>query len=285
MNYQHYYHAGNIADVFKHILLCQLLKALLKKDKSFAYMDVFAGSGLYDLKARASQKTQEYLPGIALLWQQTNLPREIAEYLDIVKIFNANRNELRFYPGSPAIAQKLLRPNDRLLLNDSEKAIARELKNHFKTDPRSTLSQQDAFAALNAWLPPRERRGLVLLDPPFEKPDEFKNLLTGLKAAVQKWPSGIFACWYPIKNTAQIQSFLRQTTNLPAKDILNVCFNPLPMDVGQRLTGSGMLIVNPPWQFEQGCRTILSTLKNTLGNQGSYQVRWLKNLDPKGSPP
>lgn len=277
MNYQHHYHAGNTADVFKHVLLCQLLKALLKKDKPFAYMDVHAGSGVYDLQTQASQKTQEYSSGIALLWQQTNLTKEITEYIDIVKLFNAKRNELRFYPGSPAIAQKLMRPQDRLLLNDSEKAIVRELKTYFKGDSRSLISQHDAFVALNAWIPPHERRGLVLLDAPFENPDEFKHLIIGLNAAVKKWPTGIFACWYPFKHSAQVQGFLRQAAHLPAKAILNIFFNPFPMDVAQRLTGSGILIVNPPWQFEQTCRTTLPSLINVLGQQGSYQINWLSN--------
>jgi 23S rRNA (adenine2030-N6)-methyltransferase len=291
MNYHHHFHAGNSADVFKHLLLTVLLKSLMQKDKPLAYIDTHAGSGCYDLHANNAQKTGEYLTGIALLWGQTRLPIEIEEYLALIQRFNTELNQqgLRYYPGSPGFAKMLLRPQDRLLLNDNQKIVTQQLQRGFTHDRRVNISQQAADAILKAWLPPVERRGLAFLDPPFENPQEFDAILSALKFALAKWPTGIYACWYPIKHQQTVQGFLHRLEHLNCKTILNVTFCPLPSDVGQRLAGSGMLICNPPWQFEQQCRQFLphlaKLLSNSHTNKDSHSVTWLKNLDPKSYPP
>ncbi len=191
MNYQHAYHAGSFSDVFKHILLVLLIEALQQKDKPFCYLDTHAGAGCYDLRIEPVQKTREYLEGIALLFAQTSVPDLVQNYLNIIKHFNPN-GLLHYYPGSPAIVQQLLRRQDRMVLCEIAPAVCQELRRFFKHEPRVAVHQQDGFQALKAFLPPPEKRGLVLIDPAYEQENEFEQIIKGLKLAWQRWPQGIY---------------------------------------------------------------------------------------------
>ncbi len=257
MNYRHLYHAGNFTDVFKHIVLVALIQSLLKKDNAFCFIDTHAGIGLYDLFSTEAQKTKEFLLGIEKIAQHANPPELIKAYLACVRTANKSSDTLQFYPGSPAIVDYFLRPQDRMVLTELHEADYLQLKKTFPHDKQIAIHHQDGYQGLKAFLPPKERRGLVLIDPPYEKPDELENLLSILPAAVKRWETGIFALWYPIKERLALERFL---TSLKAKLTRPTCVTELSIyaeNLPTHLNGSGMIIVNPPWQLDQ-------TLKNNL---------------------
>lgn len=276
MNYRHSYHAGNFADVFKHVLLALLLQSLRAKEKSFCYLDTHAGAGHYDLQGASAQKTGEYRQGIAHFWGCNDLPAAIVAYLDAVRVLNEN-GELRYYPGSPRVAQHFLRPHDRMVLMDLHPDDAALLKQEFRGDQRVHVHCADGFSGLKAFLPPPEKRGLVLIDPPFEQSNEFKRLAEGLQTAYQRWNSGIFAAWYPLKDNFLVQRFHQQLIASGVRKILRVEMHlhsdPLP----NILYGCGMVIVNPPWHMDDNLKELMPQLLAGLQPSGDGQVRvdWL----------
>ena len=280
MNYRHAFHAGNFADVFKHAILTGLLEALKAKQTPFCYFDTHAGAGRYDLRSEAARKTREHEEGVLRLLGATQLPESLHIYLNLVRAMNAtsSAHDLAVYPGSPLIASMLMRETDRAVLCELQGEEAAQLQHLFAADARVGVHQRDGYAALAALLPPKERRGLVLIDPPFEAQEgEFRAIQTALKPAFARWPTGIYAIWYPIKlrhPSLQFQRWFaqqRMTKVLCAELLLH------PDNSALRLNGCGMIIVNPPWKFEQQLQALLATLRQHLvqGRFGQQRVEWI----------
>jgi len=269
MNYRHIYHAGNFADVFKHVVLAELLKTLLRKEKPFCYLETHAGIGRYDLQTMEAQKTKEYLSGIVAVYQQTEqLPVEVQAYLQIVKGLNKGAEQLlRYYPGSPCIAQSVLRAQDSMILAELHPEDAVLLKKEFAADKRVSVHQMDGYNALKAFLPPKERRGLVLIDPPFEQEHEVSRIEQGLQTALRRWSSGIFVVWYPLKDQKLIQKLQQKLNALGVAEILYAELSIYPEDNPTGLNGSGLAILNPPWQFDQQLQQFLPQLWQILSPQ------------------
>lgn len=256
MNYRHSYHAGNFSDVFKHIVQIGLLQSLHKKETPFCYLETHAGAGFYDLLTDINTKNHEFIDGIAKIFNQANAPELVQQYVSYINKVNSEP-KLQHYPGSPFYAQQLLRPQDRMILSELHPEEFNALKNRFHRDKQIAIHHQDGYQSLNAFLPPKERRGLVLIDPPFEKPDEFDFLPTVLTQALKLWETGIYAIWYPIKNRSVINRFYRALKTKVTRPALIVELCIYPDDIPLQLNGCGMIIVNPPWQLEQ-------TLENTF---------------------
>ncbi|HSW70657.1 MAG TPA: 23S rRNA (adenine(2030)-N(6))-methyltransferase RlmJ, partial [Gammaproteobacteria bacterium] len=227
MNYNHHYHAGNFADVFKHLVLVSLLSSLRNKETPFCVLDTHAGSGEYDLQSEAAKKTQEAEEGILKVLCQKNPPLLVKQYLDCLQIKKA---QLRYYPGSPLIIRSFLRPQDRLIATELHPQAYRELKNTLGADRQATAHAMDGYQALKAYLPPKERRGCVLIDPPYEDPQEFEQLITALPLALKRWETGIYAIWYPIKDRPPIDSFHRRLKEKISRPMLVVELSLYPED-------------------------------------------------------
>lgn len=275
MNYRHIYHAGNFADVFKHVLLSLLLKSLSRKATPFFYLDTHAGAGRYDLKSVAAQKTGEYRDGILRLWNSQPLPG-VEDYLSAVRALNTG-NTLRFYPGSPRLARYFLRPQDRAVLLELHPDDCGQLKIEFARDAQVSVLRQDGYAGLKALLPPRERRGLVLIDPPYESEREFQQLMEGLREARARWESGLFVLWYPIKSRSPVERFHRELVSTGIRKILLAELSPYPEDSDFRLNGCGMVMINPPWKLDETLHSLLPDLINVLQLQpvGRTDCTWL----------
>ncbi|ALG71479.1 lactate dehydrogenase [Azospirillum thiophilum] len=279
MNYRHIFHAGNPADVMKHAVLALILDHLRAKPAPFCVLDTHAGIGRYDLTSEAARKTGESDEGIGRLWAglQGDPPPHpaLAPYLDAVRTLNPD-GALRWYPGSPHIARAALRPQDRMVLVELHPDDARSLKAEFAGDRSVAVHQTDAYTALKAHLPPREKRGLVLVDPPFEQPDEFARMAEGLALAHRRWPTGVFALWYPIKERAAVWRFQDavEKTGIPKILIAELTWHP--EDTHLRLNGSGLLIVNAPWRLDETLRAMLPALHAVLPTTGGGSaVSWL----------
>jgi 23S rRNA (adenine2030-N6)-methyltransferase len=267
MNYRHAFHAGNFADVFKHAVLLALLDALTAKDKPLCYMDTHAGAGVYALDEARAEKTGEWRDGVARVFDAKSLPAPLHRYRDAIRAFNP-AGTLRLYPGSPAIAAHALRKEDRLVLCETQGEEAAALRGHFRTDKRVHVHQRDGYAAMNALLPPAERRGLVLVDPPFEQQaQEFRVIETALQAAHTRWPNGICAVWYPIKKRATVMPFQRWLGSREWRGVLMAELLVQPDDSPLRLNGCGMVIVNAPWQFDATLAKLLTAAKELLAQQ------------------
>jgi 23S rRNA (adenine2030-N6)-methyltransferase len=275
MNYRHAFHAGNFADVFKHIVLTLLLKSLHRKDTPFCYLDTHAGAGRYDLTSEAAQKTGEYRDGIQRLWDINPSPEQ-ADYLAAVRASNAD-GALHYYPGSPAIARYFLRPQDRMVLLELQKDEFSLLQARFAGDRQVVIQQQDGYSGLKAYLPPSEKRGLVLIDPPYESDREYEQIAAGLKVAHDRWSSGIYALWYPVKARPPIDRFHRTLAATGIRKMLLAEFAPSPEDSGFRLNGCGLVVVNPPWKLEDTLHRILPQLLDLLRQHPAARtgVSWL----------
>lgn len=278
MNYRHEFHAGNLADVTKHSLLAVLLAGLSRKDAPWHYFDTHAGAGGYDLSGDAARRSREAASGIARLWPaRGRLPSAVERLCGVVSSLNpglATGDLPRFYPGSPAVAAALARDQDRLTLAELHPDAARELKVRFQRDSRVAVHQRDGYEMLTALAPPRERRGLALLDPPYESPDEFERLVDCVSASHDRWPGGVYALWYPLKDDAARSRFLRRLERSGMRRILIT-----ELLVGGQsggLVGSGLAVVNPPWQADDEIRDCLAVLARLLGSAGGRpDVHWL----------
>lgn len=277
MNYRHAFHAGNFADVFKHLVLVCLLKALQRKDKGFAYLETHAGAGRYDLRGPEARQTGEFENGIARLWgPPTAAEPALAEYLAAVRAVNRGPR-LRYYPGSPRIARFLLRPQDRMRLAEQAPAECARLQAEFADDARVTVRCGDGYALLKGWLPPPERRGLVLVDPPYERVDEWEHTGKALRLAAKRWREGSYAVWYPLKAGTPVERFKSALVSSGLRKILLAELGVWPMDSPFRLNGCGMLCVNPPWRLDTDLRGVLETLAARLqqGPSAATRVQWL----------
>ncbi|MCP5419965.1 MAG: 23S rRNA (adenine(2030)-N(6))-methyltransferase RlmJ [Gammaproteobacteria bacterium] len=279
LSYRHHYHAGNFADVFKHAILIQLVHTLQRKERPLCLMETHAGAGRYDLNADPARKNAEHRQGILRFWKKGPIAPELADYLKIVSAFNTERGEpgLRWYPGSPRILRALLRPQDRLLLMEMHPADHRLLKDEFSGDRQVGVHQGDGYAALRALLPPREARGLVLLDPAYERRDEFQRLLNGLLLARQRWPAGVLAAWYPVLNRQPSAHFQQALVKAGIPAVLCAELGLFPYDAKLGMNGCGMIIVNPPWQLDATLQTLLTKLRDGLRQNEPAHIRleWL----------
>jgi 23S rRNA (adenine2030-N6)-methyltransferase len=280
MNYRHAFHAGNFADVIKHIVLARILTYLQDKPAAFRVIDTHAGAGLYDLEGDEARRGGEWLTGIARV-MQARLSNETAAltkpYLDIVRAFNP-RGELKTYPGSPLIARGLLRPQDRLVACELEPKARKALIDALRRDTQARVVDLDGWVALPAFVPPKERRGLVLIDPPFEAKDEFERLAATFSEAFAKWPTGIYVIWYPAKSRratealAQLVARAAAAAKPPGK-CLRLEFSVAPQAAGAPLASTGLLIVNPPFTLQSELKTILPELEKPLGQGGAARFR------------
>ncbi len=258
MNYRHIYHAGNFADVFKHAVITLILDYIAQKDKPFAILDSHAGTGLYDLTADEVKRSPEFLQGIALLLNQPPIP-ELKRYTTIVQNCQI-QHELNYYPGSPVIAQHFLREQDELILNELHPDDFLDLKNHFKYDQNIHCHQRDAYEFLLALLPPKQKRGLVIIDPPFEKEDEFKRLLNCLKLVINRFATGTYLIWYPIVSN-QHHPWIKQIINCTDLPLLHAYFTRTAVTAEkQGLIGNGVLVINPPWHVDQKIKKVTQYL-------------------------
>lgn len=282
MNYRHIYHAGNVADVVKHAVLCLVVEHLKKKETPFFVLDTHAGAGRYDLASVEAQKTGEYRDGIGRLLAAGETPPALAPYLAVVRALNggqlpAKADGLAVYPGSPRLVRALLRPNDRLIAAELHPADAATLAAEFAGDPQVTVKAMDGYVALTSLLPPKEKRGLVLVDPPFEEKDEFGALVDGLVAGHRRWATGIFALWFPIKDRRPIDDFYER---LGASGVRRIVLAELLVRAAvdpDRLNGTGLAIVNPPWRLDATLEELLPFFARALG-QGpgaTSRVAWL----------
>ena len=274
--YRHLFHAGNFADVFKHALLTRLLIALARKEKPFCYVESHAGIGLYDLSHPWAQKLGEYRAGIERLWERDDIPALLQPYLAAVRAENTHRR-LRWYPGSPRIARGLLRSDDRAELVELNRDDANALGRLFDGDRQVHVHLMDGYQALKAFLPPKERRGLVLVDSSFDRAHEFARLADALALAHRRWSSGIYALWYPLMDPSTMRAFERDVRARGIRKILRLELSVLPEGWNDSLRGCGMLLVNPPYGFEEEAGALLPWLWGALSEArtGGYDVRWL----------
>jgi len=280
MNYRHAFHAGGFADVIKHIVLVRILTYLQDKPAPFRVIDTHAGAGVYDLASDDARRGGEWLTGIARIMQarfsETTAPL-LKPYLDIVRAFNPER-ELKAYPGSPMIARALLRPQDRLTACEVEPKARKRLIEALRRDTQARVVDLDGWLALKASVPPNERRGLVLIDPPYEQKDEFERLAAGFAEAFAKWPTGSYLLWYPVKSRRATDSLARHVTDVvgagpsPGK-CLRLEFSVAPQTAGGALASAGLLIVNPPWTLAGELKAILPELEKPLGQGGAGRFR------------
>jgi 23S rRNA (adenine2030-N6)-methyltransferase len=279
MNYRHAYHAGNFADVIKHAVLTRILDYLKRKPGAFRVIDTHAGVGLYDLSSEEAQKTGEWRDGIGkVLDAQAPGPVEalLAPYLEAVRSFN-DGHPFRFYPGSPVITRQLLRTTDRLTAIELHPADFSALQTYFSGDWQVRAIELDGYLALGAYLPPKEKRGLVLVDPPFEQPGEFDRLVDGLVRACKRWPGGTYALWYAIKDRDAVAAFRQRLRDTGIAKMLDISFEVRARSAEPRFDGTGMIVVNPPFVLEDEMKVILPWLHQLLGEQGAPAPRleWL----------
>ena len=285
MNYRHAFHAGNHADVLKHVVLLALCDALTAKPSPCFALDTHGGRGLYKLDGEAASKTGEAQDGIARL--QAEAPRDpaVQRYLAAVRACRAQHGA-HAYPGSPWLLAHALREQDRIAACELHPEEANVLRGHFAGEARMAVHARDGYAAIKALLPPKHGatkfgRGLVLIDPPFEAQlDEFEIALAALKEGLARWPQGMFALWYPIKQGRALQPFRRAAAKLPAKSTLLLELLVRPDDSPLRMNGSGLLLLNPPWQFDAAMRPTLDALRRALGEPGaSARAEWLRQAE------
>jgi 23S rRNA (adenine2030-N6)-methyltransferase len=284
MNYQHAFHAGNFADVHKHVVLTRILEYLRAKPAAFRVIDTHAGAGRYDLAGPQATRSPEWRDGIKRVIdtpQQAEVRTLLAPYLDTLASFNSGKN-LRYYPGSPLIAKALLRPNDRLIACELEPHAARSLKAALRGDHRAKVLAIDGWMALNANVPPKERRGLVLADPSYEEAEDFLRLPAGLAEAHRKWPTGIYMLWYPIKDRTAADALTRRLRRLDVPKVMRceITLGPARADAG--LIGSGLIVVNPPYNLDRELEILLPALARSFSSAARHRLDWL--TQEKASP-
>ncbi|MBY8035742.1 23S rRNA (adenine(2030)-N(6))-methyltransferase RlmJ [Vibrio fluvialis] len=275
LSYRHSFHAGNHADVVKHIVQSLILSALQQKDKPFVYHDTHSGVGRYDLTHEWSEKTGEYKQGIARLWQQTEVPEDIHSYLEAIKALNDD-GELRYYPGSPRVARAHLRSHDRMVLTELHPSDYPLLEQEFHRDRQVAIFKEDGFARLKGSLPPKERRGLVLIDPPYELAKEYRDVVQAIAQSYKRWATGIYAIWYPVVNRCDIEDMIEGLQGLGIRKILQIELGVSPDTNERGMTASGMIVINPPWKLERQMQSILPFLKEAIAPAtGHYKVEWI----------
>ena len=289
MNYRHAFHAGGFADVIKHIVLVRILLYLQDKPAAFRVIDTHAGAGRYDLESEQARRGGAWLTGIARIMQsrfsETTLPL-LKPYLDIVRAFNPHP-ALTAYPGSPLIARALLRPQDRLTACEVEPNARKHLIDALRRDAQARVVDLDGWTALPAFVPPNERRGLVLIDPPFEAKDEFERMATGFAEAFVKWPTGVYLLWYPAKSRRATDGLAQRVgeiagTTAGGGKCLRLEFSVAPQTAGAALASAGVLVVNPPWTLADELKAILPELEKPLGQGGAGRFKLAQSPGRRG---
>jgi 23S rRNA (adenine2030-N6)-methyltransferase len=266
MNYRHGFHAGNFADVLKHMALCELLRLLTVKDKKLFVLDTHAGAGGYDLAGDLSRRTREAEAGVMRLMAlpRTGMPGSVVRYLAAVaaydRKFGQASGELRRYPGSPRLVRAALRPGDRFIACELHPADALTLKREFAGDRAVEVRQADGYHAVKELLPPVERRGLILFDPPFEATDEFDKLQRALRHALRRFATGCYAIWYPMKDETAVGAFVAGLAGLKTL-MLELWLDHAPPG---KLAGCGLAVINPPWKFEEAMAEALPWVARAL---------------------
>jgi 23S rRNA (adenine2030-N6)-methyltransferase len=288
LSYRHGYHAGNFADVFKHIVLTVLLQALARKDRPFIYIDTHAGAGRYDLRSESAHKNREFDSGIGRIWSESNPPAAVAAYLNAVAACNrgatanTQRGEAalpRWYPGSPRIAAHFLRADDRMILAELHSSEQPLLQREFQNDQRVTIVRGDGYHLLKSQLPPSERRGLVLIDPSYEPREEIKYVIDALRDGHTRWASGSYAIWYPILPKIAVARLHRRVIDIGFEKILCVELCVLPDDSPLGMNGNGMLLINPPYLVDEQLNEFMPWLHAHLDvGGGRHSIRWLTAL-------
>jgi len=282
VNYAHAFHAGGFADVFKHAVLCRILHYLRGKPAAFRVIDTHAGAGLYDLASSEAARGGEWHDGIEKLMAAA-LPADaaalLAPYLEVIGALN-ERGRLTVYPGSPAVARAWLRPQDRLIACEIERQAANALARNLRGDARIKTLALDGWTALTAYVPPPERRGLVLVDPPFEQAGDFHRLSHGLAAAHRKWATGIYMLWYPIKDRGEPDALAKRLSRLGLTKTLRAELTVAPLSDHGRLNGCGLIICNPPWVLADELAILLPALVKILGRgpKAGFRLDWLADV-------
>jgi len=263
LSYRHAFHAGNHADVLKHLVLVRLLRYLNQKDKPYWYIDTHAGAGVYGLDAGYSTKNAEHEQGIARLWKQTDLPEPLADYVDLIRALNPS-GDLKLYPGSPYLARQLLRPEDRMRLFELHTTDIELLGRTFQGQRRVQVTLGNGFAGLKSLLPPPPRRALTLIDPSYEERSDYLHVVEALKDSLKRFATGIYAIWYPLLGRADAQRLPERLRGVAQSwlDVRLEVYKPVVGEYG--MYGSGLVIINPPWTLEAELRACLPLLKDLL---------------------
>ena len=280
MNYRHAFHAGNFADVLKHVVLMMLVEHLKKKSSPFLFLDTHAGRGVYDLSEAQPQRSGEYKSGIGRLLDlpAASLPPEVAAYSRLVReSAGKDHSAITAYPGSPVIVARMRRPTDRLVLIEKLPKEADALRAAVGRQRLVSVIDGDGYAALKAHLPPREGRGLVLIDPPYESELEFDKVLAALEVAHERWPAGMYCVWYPLTDRAGPVRFHRNVERAGIRKVLDVTLNVLPADAQVGMSGAGLVIINPPWQLDERLKELMPQLHKLLSPEGlgGSSVEWI----------
>jgi len=280
MNYRHAFHAGNFADVLKHVVLMMLVEHLKKKPAPFFYLDTHAGRGLYDLSEAQAQRSGEYKTGIGRLLEarKASLSAETSAYVELVReSAGKDHSAITAYPGSPLIVARMRRPGDRMVLVESQAKEAASLAAALGRKRLVSVLDGDGYAALKAHLPPRENRGLVLIDPPYESDLEFDRVLAGLETAHERWPTGTYCVWYPLTDRAGPLRFRHNLERSGIRRVLDVTLSVLPADAQVGMSGAGLVIINPPWLLDERLQELLPQLHRLLSPDGlgGTSVEWL----------
>jgi 23S rRNA (adenine2030-N6)-methyltransferase len=295
-SYRHAFHAGNHADVLKHFVQMQLHQYMNQKDVAYTYIDTHSGAGVYALDSAQALKSGEYLDGIARLWERDDLPAALADYVNLVRGMNPS-GRLRYYPGSPYVAEQVARPEDRLRLFELHPADTRLLVENFRKleahkaeqgerarGRRILIDHADGFQGLKSLLPPPSRRALVLIDPPYEVKLDYKHVRDALDEALGRFPSGIYAVWYPVLQRMESRQFADRLKRLPAKEWLHVTLTvATPGPDGTGMHSSGMFILNPPYTLEATLRETMPYLVQVLGQDGGATFRIEKGTQVSGT--
>ena len=277
LSYRHSFHAGNHADVLKHIVLMLIIESLQQKEKGFYYLDTHAGAGLYRLFSQEAEKTAEYAEGIGRLWQRDDLPTEVDRYVKLIRKLNYGGKELRYYAGSPLLAANLLRPQDRALMMELHPSDFPLLRNNFKAFENVTVKIGDGFQQVKATLPPKERRGLVLIDPPYELKEDYDLVVKAIEEGYKRFATGVYAIWYPVVLRQQTKRIVKGLETTGIRKILQIELAVRPDSDQRGMTASGMIVINPPWTLEKQMKSILPYLSTVLAPQGtdSWSVNWI----------
>ncbi|MCP1064883.1 23S rRNA (adenine(2030)-N(6))-methyltransferase RlmJ [Serratia symbiotica] len=276
LSYHHSFHAGNHADVLKHSVQSLIIESLKEKEKPFFYLDTHSGEGRYQLRSEHSERTGEYQKGIGLLWQRNDLPEELASYMSVVYNFNRS-GTLRYYPGSPLIARQLLRPQDKIYLSELHPSDFPLLRSEFQKDKRAKVQRANGYQQLKSQLPPPSRRGLILIDPPYEIKTDYQEVVKGIQEGYKRFATGSYALWYPVVIRQQIKRMLKELEATGIRRILQIELAVKPDSDQRGMTASGMIVINPPWKLGQQMHTLLPWLHNALvpSGIGHYLVNWV----------
>ena len=276
LSYRHSFHAGNHADVLKHTVQSLIIESLKEKEKPFLYLDTHAGAGRYLLSGEHAERTGEYLEGIARIWKRDDLPAELEPYISAVSHFNRS-GQLRYYPGSPLIARQLLRPQDSLQLTELHPSDFPLLRGEFLKDERARVERADGYQQLKSKLPPASRRGLILIDPPYEIKTDYQAVVQGISEGYKRFATGVYALWYPVVLRNQIKRMMNDLEATGIRRILQIELAVRPDSDQRGMTASGMIVINPPWKLEQQMATLLPWLHKALvpAGTGHTTLKWV----------